>query len=269
MTRLVSIVTISFNHVEFIEQCILSVLNQDYHNIEYIIVDPGSTDGSREIINKYQHKISKIIFDPDDGPADGLNKGFNLATGDIFYFLNSDDVLEPNVIKKIVKYFYINPEVDVVSGHSWIIDSCGNRLRRFYSDRFSLKMAACEASIISQASTFFRAENFRNVNGFNSLNRIAWDGELFVDMALDGARFSIINDFLSGFRVHKKAITGSGAYSPERILFSKRIYNKIYGTDPDVTSIVLCRIKVYLRKILNYRDTFQRILHGPVFGAKK
>ena len=266
---LISVVTISFNQADFLEECILSVLNQDYINIEYIIVDPGSTDGSREIIEKYRHKISKIIYESDYGPADGLNKGFSYATGDIFYFLNSDDILESNAVKKIVDYFCAHPGTDVVSGHSWIIDSCGNRIRRFYSDQFSLKMAACQASIISQTSTFFRAEQFRNVNGFNSLNRIAWDGELFVDLALNGAKFSIINDFLSGFRVHHKAITGSGVYSPERTLFAKRIYKKIYGVDPNFLSSVICRYRIYLRKLFNYKDTIQRIIYGPIFGAKK
>jgi len=86
----VSIVTISYNQARFLEQAIRSVINQDYPDIEYIVVDPGSTDGSRGIIEKYQNRIDKIIFDPDEGPADGLNKGFAHATGDIFGFINAD-----------------------------------------------------------------------------------------------------------------------------------------------------------------------------------
>src|ERR1039458_1375445 len=94
MTR-VSIVTISFNQAEFIERTILSVLTQDYLDIEYIVVDPGSTDGSRDIIERYRSRISKIILRPDRGAADGLNNGFAEATGEIFGFLNSDDLLRP------------------------------------------------------------------------------------------------------------------------------------------------------------------------------
>jgi glycosyltransferase involved in cell wall biosynthesis len=77
----ISIVTISYNQAGFIAECIESVLAQDYHNFEYIIVDPGSTDGSREIIARYSDRISLIVLDPDNGPADGLNKGFSLAFG--------------------------------------------------------------------------------------------------------------------------------------------------------------------------------------------
>ncbi len=76
----VSVVTISYNQAEFLEQCIRSVIEQDYDDIEYIVVDPGSTDGSRDIIEKYHDYIDHIIFEPDCGPADGLNKGFAHAT---------------------------------------------------------------------------------------------------------------------------------------------------------------------------------------------
>ena len=86
-----SIVTISYNQVKYLKQCIESVLSQQNVDIEYIIVDPGSTDGSREIINSYQNIIK--IFKKDIGPADGLNNGFKIASGDYFGFINSDDFL--------------------------------------------------------------------------------------------------------------------------------------------------------------------------------
>ena len=91
----ISIVTISFNQVEYLEETILSVLNQSHSDFEYIVVDPGSIDGSREIIERYRDKISKIIFERDIGAADGLNNGFKYATGDILCYLNSDDTFLP------------------------------------------------------------------------------------------------------------------------------------------------------------------------------
>ena len=84
---IISIVTLSYNQAEFLERAIRSVVEQDYADIEYIVVDPGSTDGSREIIERYRDRISTVILDPDDGPADGLNKGFAAATGDIFAYI--------------------------------------------------------------------------------------------------------------------------------------------------------------------------------------
>ena len=86
----ITIVTISFNQARFLDQAIKSVLEQDYPLVEYIVVDPGSTDGSREIIEGYRSSIDHIIFDRDEGPADGLNRGFSMAKGQIFGFRYSD-----------------------------------------------------------------------------------------------------------------------------------------------------------------------------------
>ena len=93
-----SIVTISFNQAPYLETAIRSVLDQNYPDLEYIIVDPGSTDGSRDIIERFRSRFAKIIFEPDQGPGDGLNKGFAHATGDILGYLNSDDALLPGAL---------------------------------------------------------------------------------------------------------------------------------------------------------------------------
>ena len=129
---LVSIVTISFNQEKFVEETIKSVLNQNYKNIEYIIMDAGSTDNSREKILKYKKDIHRIIFEKDNGPADGLNKGFKIAKGDIFCFLNSDDLLLENSLSKVVDFFNNNKNADVIYGNSWIINERGERIRNFF-----------------------------------------------------------------------------------------------------------------------------------------
>src|SRR5260370_8827288 len=85
----VSIVTISFNQAPFLERAIRSVVEQDYPDVEYIVVDPGSTDGSRDIIERYRSRISKIILEPDTAPANGLNKGFAATRGQIFFYTNT------------------------------------------------------------------------------------------------------------------------------------------------------------------------------------
>ncbi|MEJ7608899.1 MAG: glycosyltransferase [Bryobacteraceae bacterium] len=120
----ISLVTISFNQAPFLDQAIRSVVDQTGCDFEYIVVDPGSIDGSREIIESYSDRISRIIFAPDRGAADGLNKGFAEAHGEIFGFLNSDDVLEG--VGRVTEYFGTHPDTDVVSGHSRIIDANGN-----------------------------------------------------------------------------------------------------------------------------------------------
>lgn len=265
----ISIVTISFNQVKFLEETIRSIIEQEYEAIEYIVVDAGSTDGSRDIIERYQDGIAKVIFEPDNGPADGLNKGFAVAQGDVFGFLNSDDVLEPGALTAVVRYFENNPDVDVVSGHSWIIDADSNPIRRFYSDRYSLWMAAHGASILSQPSTFFRAEIFHRAGGFNTENFVAWDGELFADMALAGARFSRVNKFWSKFRIHKEGITGSGKLHQAYEGYYRSLFRKIMGREKNIIDRLASVVAKYIRKVANPRDTMERLFRGPIYKAAR
>ena len=94
-----SIVTISFNQADYLEEAMVSILEQDYDDIEYIIVDAGSTDGSRDIIERYRDRIAVVVLEPDEGPADGLNKGFARASGDIYGYLNADDAFLPGNVE--------------------------------------------------------------------------------------------------------------------------------------------------------------------------
>lgn len=207
-----SIVTISFNQAPFLEKAIRSVIDQDYSEIEYIVVDPGSLDGSREIINRYRDRIDKVIFEPDCGPADGLNKGFSQATGQIFGFLNSDDYLLPGALAKVASAFSSANHKDVLSGHCVIVDDKDQVTSYFRSRRYSPLRYVYGAGTLAQQSTFFRADAFRRAGGFNPENRIAWDGELWVDLALSGARFGRLNQYLSAFRIYNESISGAGGH---------------------------------------------------------
>ena len=208
----VSIVTISYNQAEFLEKAIRSVIEQDYDDIEYIIVDSGSTDGSREIIERYRSGIDKIIFEPDDGPADGLNKGFGYATGDIYGYLNADDILFPGVLEKVKQSFSKEKDIDVISAHCYVIDRAGKIIQKAFSHKFNLKQYLMGNCVLIQQSTFFRSKIFKKAGGFNPNNRVNWDGELAIDVSLTGASFKVIQDYWSGFRVYEESITGSHTY---------------------------------------------------------
>ncbi len=263
----ISIVTISYNQAKFLETAICSIIEQDHGDLEYIVVDPGSTDGSRAIIERYKNKIAKIVYEPDSGPADGLNKGFAHSHGAILGFLNSDDVLESRALSRVVQYFEAHPDVEVISGHSWIIDGDGNVMRRFFSDRYSLTMAAYSSSILSQASTFFRAEAFQRAGGFNIENRSNWDGELFVDMALSGARFYLVPEFWSRYRVHGEGITGSGKLQALHKVHQDRMFRKIMGREPNSWDRFLALGARTARKFSNPSDTIERLRHGPIYRS--
>lgn len=262
----VSIVTISYNQAKFLERAIKSVLEQDYEDIEYIVVDPGSTDGSREIIERYRSRIDKIIFEPDDGPADGLKKGFAWATGDIYGFLNSDDVLLSHTLFRVIEFFKAHPDVDVVSGHSIVIDEHERELRNSYSDHFSLLRYAYGVVVLMQPSTFFRSNIFKKTQGFNVSNKTNWDGELFVDMCLQGARFALTNFFLSGYRLHPVSITSSKKIDEGIKVYHKAIFRKIMGRDMKPRDFTLSIMFRLLKHAMNPRALYERLSKGPIYG---
>lgn len=264
----VSIVTISFNQAEFLERTIRSVLAQDYQDIEYIVVDPGSTDGSREIIELYRSRISKIILRPDQGAADGLNRGFAEATGEIFGFLNSDDVLLPGAVSSAVAFLEKHKEIDVVSGHSNLIDAHDRFLRRIYSDRMSLKRCIYGSVILMQPSTFFRREIFYRAGGLDVKNKVIWDGELFLDMALAGGRFAVTDQFWSAYRIHRHSISGLATNARQIQKTHAEMFLRAKGRPPVKIDRVTSFGYRILRHVLNPSDTWERIRRGPVYGRK-
>ncbi len=121
----ISVVTISYNQAAFLEATLRSVLEQDYPNLEYIVIDGGSTDGSREILERYRSRISTLIIEPDQGQSDALCKGFAQATGDILTWLCSDDLLEPGALRCVADAF-TRYDVDIIAGGCRVIDAAGN-----------------------------------------------------------------------------------------------------------------------------------------------
>ena len=263
----ITVVTISFNQSVFLKQCIDSVLNQDWAEIEYIVVDPGSTDGSRELIESYGNKII-AVFEKDNGPADGLNKGFALATGDIFSYLNSDDYLLPKTFQRISNHFQ-EFEADVIYGNSIVVNAKDTVLRKVYPDVFDLEACAYGACILIQPSSFFTRRAFQLTNGFNEKNRSNWDGELFIDMALAGCKFKKVSDTYSAYRIHDQSITGTGRLEELHHSYKQRMFEKIKGRSFTENDKLIQRYYQLKRKILNPLDTLERLRFGPVFGGSK
>jgi glycosyltransferase involved in cell wall biosynthesis len=129
----VSIVMPLYNQARFIEKSILSVFEQDYENIELLVIDGGSTDGSMDVLKRYESRIGFLHTGPDKGQSDALNIGFEKATGEIFGWLNSDDLYLPGSISSAVKAFEENPDKQVVFGDWLDIDEDGNIIERNYA----------------------------------------------------------------------------------------------------------------------------------------
>jgi glycosyltransferase involved in cell wall biosynthesis len=261
----VSIVTISFNQATFLERAIRSVLEQDYANLEYIVVDPGSTDRSREIIERYRPHISKIILEPDSGPANGLNNGFAAASGDIFGYLNADDAYLPGAISKAVAALQSRPEVAMVYGHSYIVNRQGEMVRRSHSVPFNLRRFAYGGVLIMQQSTFIRRQAFEEVGGFNEENRSCWDYELVMDMALRGCKLAMVDEFWSLYAIYPGSITASLNQNRKFETDRARMFRRMTNRDYDKTSRLLFTWARLEKLILNPMVPLRRII-DKTFG---
>lgn len=231
MSVRISIVTLSFNQRAYLQEAMDSVLSQQYPNLEYIVVDPGSTDGSRELIQSYGDRITATIFEPDRGAADGLNKGFAIATGVVFGFLNADDIYYPGSLQQVASFFQAHPDCDMVMGNGYKIDDQGRKIRHYIARDFSVRRFFYGGTQWLQQSTFFRASAFQKSPRFNIQNRTSWDGELFLNIAGQGARIGYIDANLGGFRIHEESISGSGRLNEQYEKDCRRIFRQLTGRD--------------------------------------
>jgi glycosyltransferase involved in cell wall biosynthesis len=180
----ISIVTPTYNQGSYIEECIQSILDQGYPNLDYIIIDGGSTDNTIEIIKKYQDQLSYWISEKDNGLYDALNKGFKKATGEIFGWLNSDDILHRKSLFTIADIFNTLTEVQWVQGHPTLIDQKGRIVLhlnpRFNKYDFFLKEYH-DGSFIQQESTFWTRGLWEKTGSYISTNyKYAGDFELWM-----------------------------------------------------------------------------------------
>jgi len=213
-----SIVMVSFNQAQFLEEAIVSVLNQDYPNIEFIMMDGGSTDGSVDIVERYRGKFSYCNIGPDGGAPAALNAGFAQATSNYFAYLNSDDVLLPHAVSTWMETFAKNG-ADIVYGDIAIIDHEGNpstlperRVTVFKATPFSLRRMAAGGCTIPQQASAWTRHTHEVTGGFVEINGSSWDGEYYVDAAIAGLRFQHIPQVLAQFRVHNDSISGTGKF---------------------------------------------------------
>ena len=237
----ISVVTISFNQGEYLRQCIDSVLDQHYPGLEYIVVDPGSQDNSREIIDSYGDRIVRV-YEKDAGAADGLNKGFARATGEVFAFINSDDALLPGSLQRMADEFARRPGVDLVAGSGYFCDGAGQRGKRIVPSRLTPWLYVFGGVTLFQQGMFFTRDIFRKVGGFNAANRSSWDAELFVDMAKAGARFDYIDDDIALFRMYPGSITGSGRLRQIYLEDAARIFESVTGRTPRRTDWLVNKV---------------------------
>jgi glycosyltransferase involved in cell wall biosynthesis len=246
----VTAVTLSFNQRAFLERAMCSVLEQDFP-VEYIVVDPGSTDGSRDVIEQYRARLAHVLLEPDEGPADGLNKAFQLASGDVFVCVNADDALLPGAVRDAVTALNCCPDAAAVYGDGYIIDAEGRAMRRCRSTDFDPRRFVFGGVTVMQQSTFFRRQAFFSVGGFNISNKTCWDGELLVDLALAGHQLRHASGLWAVFGIHADSISGSGRLLTEYEGDRLRLFEKVVGRRPgrrDRAAFARARVEKWLRE---------------------
>ncbi len=199
----VTIVTPSYNQAAFLEQTIKSVLDQGYPNLEYFVVDGGSTDGSKEIIEKYADRLDWWVSETDMGQAEAINKGFDRATGDYIAWLNSDDLYQPGVIEAAVKVLEANPDACLVYGDVVSIDENGLPFNIMAYGKWELK-DLMSFNIIGQPAVFMRRSALLKAGNLDLSYRFLLDHHLWLRVAQQGKMIHVAELYASA-RMHPGA----------------------------------------------------------------
>jgi glycosyltransferase involved in cell wall biosynthesis len=248
---LVSIITPSFNQARYIEATIRSVLGQDYPRIEYIVVDGGSTDGTVDIVKRYEDKLAWWVSEKDKGQTDAINKGFARANGDILAWLNSDDTYEPGAVSAAVKYLQEHPEAGMVYADCNFINENGRIIGRFGSAQTDYRLLRQGYVHIPQQTMFFRAELWRQVGPLDPSFYFAMDYDLWTRIAARVELKYLPGQTWANFRLHSsgKTIAADDRCWPDML----RVHYRDGGS---FFSVIVA--KYYIRKLIAPLWTWRR-----------
>lgn len=197
----ISIVTPSLNQGKFLEQSILSIRKQNYPNLEHILIDGGSTDNTVAILDKYAESFSYFHSKKDNGQADAIATGFEIASGDILCWLNSDDILLPNCLVTVASRFASNRKVDFCYGNRLVINEQGVITNEHVWPRFLMNHHWVEGQPLAQECCFWRRKLYESVGGIDRSLFFIMDYDLFYRMWREG-KFQKINRYLGCLRIH-------------------------------------------------------------------
>jgi len=236
-------VTPSYNQGQYIEETIQSVLSQDYPNLEYLVLDGGSTDDTLAILKRYEGRL-RWISEKDGGQADAINKGFCWARGEILGWLNSDDLYLPGAIRKVVQFFQTHRDVGMLYGEGYHVDAAGKIIERYYTEPFNFQRLG-EICFICQPTVFLRADVFRAIGPLEIGLRYCMDYDYWMRVA---KRFRIdhLDEYLAHSRLHLETKTLS-----QRVEFHEEILQTVkkhHGRVP--TRWIYAYAHAYLNKQL-------------------
>lgn len=230
----ISVVMPSFNQSKYIERSILSVLNQNYPNLEFIVIDGGSTDGTVDVIRKYSKHLSYWTSEPDKGQSDALNKGFAQATGGIFAWLNSDDIYMPEAFASAAAALAEFPAKSIVHGDYLLIDSDDRTIGYQYAFDFNLNEFKYEGYHIWAQAMFWRREVHVRFGGFDLRLHMTMDYQMILEFGINEgeAAFLRVPAALGCFRRHAEQKTqgfNDASYSEHCLIANRYCFEDKYG----------------------------------------
>jgi glycosyltransferase involved in cell wall biosynthesis len=223
----ITIITPSYNQGQYIEDTILSIINQGYPNLEYIIIDGGSTDNTVEIIKKYSDRINYWVSEKDKGQSNAINKGFHKATGDIINWINSDDQLMPGALAAIARHFAENPDAVMIHGR---IEYFGET-KSYYSvnlPKNDLETRYAAHICMPQPACFYRKKLLDEQGYLDESLHFSMDTDLFLRAGLH-YKIVQVEDVISRFRLHSASKSVS-SFSKNFLSDNKKIFNRVVAT---------------------------------------
>lgn len=209
----ISIITPSLNQGEFIEKTILSILSQNYPNLEYLVMDGGSSDNTLKILEKYIERI-KWVSEPDKGQTHAINKGLRMTSGSIVGYLNADDLLMPGALWKVAETFTADPNVMWITGKCRIVNEENNEIRKSITKYKNILLhlrsfpLLLMTNYISQPATFWRREALNEVGPLDENLHYVMDYEYWLRLYSKYPP-AFIPDYLASFKIHQKSKTTS------------------------------------------------------------
>lgn len=216
----ISVITPSYNQAEFLERTIRSILDQNYPNLEYIVIDGGSTDGSVDIIRRYADRISYWVSEPDSGQSNAINKGLRMATGEWVGWQNSDDIYYPGVFDDLARAARLHPNVDLIIGNINLIDRHDKVLRDVHYVKPSYGSLLAEGMVLTNQAAFWRRGVHQEIGCLNESLHYSFDYEWFLRLT-ENHKGACISKIWGGYRLHDatKTSTHNQRFMDERAGF--------------------------------------------------
>jgi glycosyltransferase involved in cell wall biosynthesis len=262
-------VTPSYNQAAFLERTILSILNQNYPNLEYIIIDGGSTDGSVDIIRKYEKSIAFWVSEKDPGQSAAINKGFRMSTGDLVAWQNSDDIYLAGAFEKVAEAYVKYPEEDVYFGNILLTDKDDNLIKELRFVPFSLDHLIYSGWNLSSQATFWKRECFDRIGYLNESYDVLFDLDWFIRLGAYGSRFKFIRSLLGAYRIHELSKFTRFPLA-KRLSILELIYkqNNIRHRLP--TEVFMRKTEVFIRKLFYFvlQGDYEYIFHSALLRLR-